>query len=1074
MSDTLLTPTKIRLPRRLAGLLTRQRLFDLLDDLLDYRLIIVTAPAGYGKTSLLIDLAHQLEVPVCWYSLDVLDQDPQRFITHLIASIAGRFPDFGRRSTAALQSMTSADSDLSSLVRIIVNEAYEHIREHFLLVLDDYHLVAPSERINRFINQFVQEIDENCHTVLSSRTLLTLLDLPSMVARSQVGGLGYEELAFRADEIQALALQNYQQTMPEAAAEELARETEGWITGLLLSAQTMWQGMADRVRVARVSGVGLYGYLAQQVLDQQPAPLRSFLLRTSLLEEFDAELCEAVLGHGQDWQSLIRDVLQRNLFAVLVENEGTWLRYHHLFQDFLQSRLAEERPEERERLLRRLVAVYAEREEWDKAHSACLRLGDVVATAELIEQAGSPLVKSGRLATLAEWIDSLPEETAVSRPALLSLRGDAAAMLGQVARGLSLLDQAEAAFRADGDLPRLARTLVRRATAHRFLGDYPASLADADEALALAEADECLHPVKAEALRTRGNNLGQMGRLNEATTCLEQSLADYRALGDAQNVAMVLLGLGLAYIDCGRYDQALAHYTRALDYWRREDNVTQQANLLNNLGVLSHLAGDYERAGSLLEEALARARESGYTRIEAYALCSIGDLCAELDAHDAARDAYGQAREIARHTEDRFLLFYVDLAEAALARSDGNLSQAHGLLDSARQLAEKGCSASEQVRWQVEAGRLALAERDGPKAVVLQQEAVDQLDDGGKRVEGARAHLYLAVAHHSTGDQQAALGHLGDAFSLMSQLESQHALVVAGREAKALLGSAQGNPALGRQASRLLRQVIEFEHDVPILRRQLRQQTSAVPLGPPRLTIQAFGQAQVALNGQPVEAPEWHGRKTVRDLFFLLLAHPDGLTKEEVGAVFWPDSSPGQLKLRFKNAIYRLRRALGQEVVLFQENRYRFNRALDYAYDVEHFLGKLAQAKAAIDPAERVPAYREVTGLYTGPYLPKMNGTWVWPERERLRRAWVEATLSLAQLHLESGEYDATLACCGRVLAQDPCLEAAHCLAMRAYAAMGDRAAVVRQFEQCRQALLEDVDASPSPQTKALYETLVR
>jgi LuxR family maltose regulon positive regulatory protein len=119
--NTPLTRTRILLPRRPADLLTRQRLLDLLYDLLDYQLIIVAAPAGYGKTSLLVDLAHHAELPVCWYALDELDRDAQRFAAHFIASIAQRFPDFGKRSTAALQDTAAAGLDLDRLVTTIVN-----------------------------------------------------------------------------------------------------------------------------------------------------------------------------------------------------------------------------------------------------------------------------------------------------------------------------------------------------------------------------------------------------------------------------------------------------------------------------------------------------------------------------------------------------------------------------------------------------------------------------------------------------------------------------------------------------------------------------------------------------------------------------------------------------------------------------------------------------------------------------------------------------------------------------------------------------------------------------------------
>jgi LuxR family maltose regulon positive regulatory protein len=320
-----------------------------------------------------------------------------------------------------------------------------------------------------------------------------------------VGGLSFDELAFRPEEIQTLVLQNHSLTIPDAVAEEMARETEGWITGLLLSTQTMWwQGMANRTRVARVSGVGLYDYLAQQVLDQQPPPVRDFLLRTSILEEFDADLCEAVLGPaayptGENWQGLISSVLRSNLFVQPVGDEGMWLRYHHLFRDFLQARLAEEQPDEETHILRRLGAVYAERRQWEKAYALYQRLADVESVADLIETAGLSMRRGGQLKTLSEWIDALPAEKLNSRSTLLSLCGIAATNLGETEHGLSLLNQAEALARSRGNSSELAYALVWRAVAYRFLGNYKASLADAEEALAIAEAEESLGDVQAEA-----------------------------------------------------------------------------------------------------------------------------------------------------------------------------------------------------------------------------------------------------------------------------------------------------------------------------------------------------------------------------------------------------------------------------------------------------------------------------------------------------------------------------------------------------------------------------------------------
>ena len=263
------TPTKVILPQRRKDLFTRQRLINLLYDLLDEKLILVIAPAGYGKTSLLIDFAYQVDLPVCWYAVDDLDQTPERFFTYFIAALHRRFPEFGDASKAALRAINQFNPDINQLVSVIVNDAYEHIQEHFLIILDDYHLVSDVKEIQAFINRFINEAAENCHLILSSRTLLSLPDLPLLVARSQVGGIGFEELAFRAEEIQSFVLQYFHVTLSDAASQDLARDTEGWITGLMLSAQVMGQGMTNQMRAARVTGVELYTYLAQEILDQQ-------------------------------------------------------------------------------------------------------------------------------------------------------------------------------------------------------------------------------------------------------------------------------------------------------------------------------------------------------------------------------------------------------------------------------------------------------------------------------------------------------------------------------------------------------------------------------------------------------------------------------------------------------------------------------------------------------------------------------------------------------------------------------------------------------------------------------------
>jgi LuxR family transcriptional regulator, maltose regulon positive regulatory protein len=1068
--------TKITIPRRRGELLSRRRLNELFLELLDCKLIIVASPPGYGKTTLMIDLAHQEELPFCWFTLDHLDSDPVRFVAHFIAAIAQRFPGFGEKSTAVLQNAVQGDFPLDALVALLVNDAFDHIREHFAVVLDDFHLVDENSEVNTFVSRFIKNIDENCHLVILSRSMLPLPDLPLMVARSQVGGMGFLELAFQPDEIQDLIMQNYQLTLPRAAAEDIARESEGWITGVLLSSQLMGQGMSERLRVARVSGVDLYEYLAHQVLDDLPKLIRDFLLHTSLFDEFDAGFCEAVLGkppQEMSWQGLIDWVLRNNLFALPVGEGGTWLRYHHLFRDFLQNCLTVELPQEKEQIQRSLARTYAKREDWEKAYSIYKALDDTPAASELVDQAGTSMVKRGRVETLREWLDDLPRDVLLSHPGLLARRGIVAAVQGDIPYGLSLLDKAVDALRREGNQKRLIGALVWRAFARYMHTTYEDSLVDANEAITMAGGLGNQEILEAEALRIRGLNCRMIGRLDEAIHNLSNSLQIYNLLNDPQSVARVHLDLGMAYVDAFNYSKAMDCYEAALHIFEKEENIFAMPAVLNDLGYLHYLRGEYKQAVELLGSAMHLLAQTGYSRMEAFVLITLGDLYVDLNAYQAAAEAYGLAREINTTTADRMVLFYLTLAEAALAGIKGKSIEVKQLLSQSEGFVEHSKSSYEEGLFQLEAGRQAMLTGEFGLAVTHLKRSGEIFEQGGQRVEGARAYFYLAAAYFEDNQLQEASNSLSQSFMLASNLENQHILVIAGRLGKRMLKGMAGEKGIGYKASLLLEEVERFEAEIPSLRRQLRKQRPIVPLGPPRLVIQALGWSQVTLDEKPVSGADWQS-SNARDLFYLLLANKEGMTKEMMGDILWPESSPGQLKLRFKNTLYRLRHALQLDVILFSDERYSFNRKLDYEYDVDSFWEYIRQAENTVKARERKKFYTAAVQLYKGPYLPEVSGSWVVAERERIYKEFVKASMKLAEMHLEDREFEQVIDLCTRVLGQDPCLEEAYRFSMRANAALGNRVGIIRQFERCQQALMGEVGLSPSPQTEALYQTLIR
>ena len=1072
-----ITRTKVLVPKRRSDLLSRRRLLDLLYEFIDLKLVIVAAPAGYGKTSLLVDFisfkktANDEHIPACWLALDSLDQDPIRFIAHFIAAIAQRFPGFGRLSGTALRSANPDALDLDALTSILINDVYENIDENFMVVLDDYHLVEDSKVVTYFINQFIQLSDENCHLVICSRTLLNLPDMPLLVARSQVGGLSFEALAFNPNEIRYLWSQNFHAEISLAEAEDLSRQTEGWITGVLLTQQVSGGQVAERLQRARVAGVGLYDYLAQQVLDRQPPEVQRFLLRTALLDEFDASLCAEVIGTAlnleADWDELVVTILRLNLFIQQVGEDQIWLRYHHLFRDFLVDRMQRAYPEEARRIELAQAPAWIRRGEWERAYEIFKQSGDLGKMARLVEQAGPSLISRGRLSTLNQWLEALPLSERASSPALLSLQGSLAAMRGATEEGLQLLDQAVQLYHSASDPEALALALVRRSTARRFQGHYSQALEDARQAYQIAL--EAGSPTTAAyALDNQGILLYHLGDLQQARERLESAQQAYLELGDEEAAAKDALHLGMVAKALGQYDLAESSYNQALEHYERSGNRVWQANLLNNLGVLQHQKGSYVVAASSFERALAYAQNGSYTRLEAYTLASIGDLYRDAGALEEAREAYRQARPISLRINERFLLFYLDLAEAILSGLENRPEKAQHLLELAWQSAERSASPYQQNLVRMERGVIACRRELYLEGLPDLREAAAYFERAGHRGELLRAHFFLSAACQAAGQIAESRAHLEKVHAAFNDPTNENTITLAGRELVEFLRTSGPGDA---PEDILLRHILAFEKKLPGLRRQLRRQTQTVPLGMPSIVIQSLGRTQVRVNDKTITSAEWVTQSS-RDLFLMLVAHPEGLTKEEAGVILWPDCSVDELRWRFKNTIYRLRRAAGKETILFEGDLYRFNHSIDFDNDAETFEHMLELGAASTDPAQRLYHYEAAARLYRGDFLPDLSADWVLNRRARLREQYLDGLMALSQLYNEQKLLEKAMSTVERILGEDRSLEAAYQLGMQILAASANRTALKRLYERCERALSEELGVKPSRATRLLFESL--
>ncbi|HKY55791.1 MAG TPA: tetratricopeptide repeat protein, partial [Anaerolineales bacterium] len=684
--------------------------------------------------------------------------------------------------------------------------------------------------------------------------------------------------------------------------------------------------------------------------------------------------------------------------------------------------------------------------------------------------AGASMLQNA-LVTLEGWINSLPPAIVQSRPGLVSLRGPIMAMKGNLQESNELLDKAVSIYRKQRDISGLTLALIRRANTLRFLGNYTESIQDIEEALHLAETDTSFQSLYAEGLRLKGLNLHRLGEARHAVESLEHSLSLYSALNETGNIPTVLMETGMAHHAVGDIDSARNSYQQALKLRRAERNVYSQAEILNNLAVLYHQLGEYELACETFEDGLVCARKSRNQRAESLILAGLGDLYSEIEEFDAALQAYQQAEAIASELEGSFVSNYLIIAKGILTLLREDWESASQILNAHRKKIKVSQSAYERALWTLFEGRFYLLKGEARKAIRLLQECKNFFAQDGRDLEFQSSMIWLSAAYEHASQRSSARAEIKELLS--AGANPDHALLVAFRPAAGWLSDLQNDVEIGHQLNALLERSRRLTLKLPSIRRMVRRQTQLVQMASAGILIRTFGRGEVSVNGRVITMSDWR-EKLVRDLFFYFLFKQEALTKEQIAEDLWPEvTDPQVIKKRFKNVVYRLRRAVGRNVIVFDEEYYCLNRALDYEYDVEVFESHLKRARKNKDITERINWYQKALDLVRGPYLAEVDAPWAADERGRLGYIYASALEEVAHLYLDANQFAHCLSTCQLALAQNPYNDVIYQLEMRAYAALGDRTSIVRCYQACKSALEEGLGLSPSRETELLYRELV-
>jgi LuxR family maltose regulon positive regulatory protein len=1035
-----------------AGIIERPRLLQRLQGAFDHKLTLVTAPPGFGKTTLVAQLTRGARALVAWQTIDERSRD---------------LPNLYSQAINALSAITPGITQLAppygygpgELAILIADHLAENLTGELLYVLDDVHQLTGAAPAEAWLRGMVTALPPNCHLILASRTL-PHLPLVEMIARGEVLAIGQDELCFTPGEISELGTALTGAWPSEDQAQQLAARYKGWPAVLVLA----FQPLPPELEQAALGGQGgpeaLFEALAHIMLQTEPFGIRNFLLASSTLTQLTPEACTEALDLPNSAQ-MLTEIQTRNLFVSRVPGA---LVYHTLFRNFLQAELKNLDADWFRELHARAARWFEANDLPDEAFDHYINADLPESAATLAERMAADYFVQNRVETLLAWNNQL-RQCATAAPRLAYQCAIIYADRYDYDSAEERLRETEATHPADQDETSPAAIRIQYGHINVQRGNCQAAASYVSD---LANVEPEPTNICGRALNILGHAALQMGRTEEAIRYLEAALPLYRTYADNYAQAQLLHNLVAAYWRIGRLKDALGALHEVVALQRSLGGAGPLALALNSLGYAYHQLNDYKHAVAALQEGLSAIARFPNRRAESYLLFNLADVRRDQGQMEDALNLYNQGLN---------------------AVGDSEPSLACTIL----------CGISTLHRWQQQI----------PEAIAAAQEA-DRLarkQGIGNEARIARLALWAARAHSDEPDQA-----LHELEQLARELEEQqerfallqglglcaHVALIARRpditeqylDRASQLGKALGttaplaievlhSPSLEafiRQKARQYNTIISTVEQLRAL--QPRPDQDLVPVDERMpdiiysLRIIALGQARVIRDGRAIPTTEW--RPAARDMF-LYLVFTKLASREQICLSFWPDSSAKRARDNFHTTMHRIREVLGENtVILHDDGIYRINPDISIWCDAYELEALAAQARMLpFADARTEDLWRRAVGLYNGEFLPSLDYEWVVNYREHLHETCAEALVGLGRCIQDRGDYREAIEIYKRALDVEPYREDIHRAIATCHKETGATHKALAQLDQLRKLLRKDLGVGPSKETLQLARTLL-
>ena len=819
MSMPLLT-TKLFMPPAGPRLVPRPHLVQQLEEglHLGHRMTLVSAPAGFGKTTLLSNWLRQTDRPDTWLSLDEGDNDLARFLAYLIAALQRIDTDIGQSAQAMLQAPRGA-AQLEPLLTTLINDIVETSRP-FIFVLDDYHVIEslPVHKAVSFLLDHLPPFEQGMHIVVATRSDPPL-PLARLRGRGQLTELHAADLRFTLNEAAAYFNEMMALNLSAEHVAALEQRTEGWIVGMQLAALALQgtlslQGQENRTSFIRAfSGSQRYvlDYLTEEVLIRQPKEIQEFLLQTAILDRLTGSLCDAVrfgpaktpstlagtaVRQGRESQQVLEALEAANLFLVPLDEERRWYRYHHLFADILRQRLEREKGNLVPKLHRRASEWYEREGLITEAVGHALICGDFERVAYLIQEAGWATFTRGEMTTILGWIAALPHHFVQANPQLGVLHAWTMAKSGD-------LDGAERSLQELDGVGFHGEVTAVRAYVAGVRGDLSQAVELSQRALALLPAEDLV--VRAIVTQNLGVAYHWSGDPVAAIQVLTEAVALSRAAGQSFQTLTAMAILSRAYEMQAALHQAMETYQEALELGRGAGKRPAPFACMVYVGMAGVLYewNDLDAAKQYALDGVRLSEMGGFIAYQVFGHALLARVCEAQGDRDSALENIERAERLGQGSDYALATALATDLRVRLWLAQGNLMAAERWAqERQRQPADELDAAGEIEETAV--ARMLLAQDRADEALRLLASLLEAAQTAERTADVIKVQALQALAFQAQGDEDRALSALEHALCLAEPEGYVRTFVDEGKPMARLLRRARTEGIAPEYASRLL------------------------------------------------------------------------------------------------------------------------------------------------------------------------------------------------------------------------------------------------------------------------------